>query len=225
MAETQISSELNSSSLYNEGVMAVRKRLTRVESQAQTQKRLLDAAAAIVARRGFAGASIEDIAETAGYTRGAFRANFKTKDALFLALAERTIQAAVVEIHDIMAASQLPEEMQKNLRAAYVCYTGQDKETFLLLTEAQLYALRNPRFGKKLTALFSAIYNELIQSVEHFQKQTKHTDTASAVQLVLIGFALSHGLILYNLLSPERYPDEMVSNSLKFVFDRVLPQK
>jgi hypothetical protein len=61
--------------------------------------------------------------------------------------------------------------------------------------------------------------------VEHFQKQTKHTDTASAVQLVLIGFALSHGLILYNLLSPERYPDERVSNSLKFVFDRVLPQK
>src|ERR1039457_6080970 len=122
MAEAQIFSEPNASSLYNQGVMAVGKRLTRAESQAQTQKRLLDAAAAIVARRGFAGAPIEDIAETDGYTRGAFRANFKTKDALFLALAERTIQAAVVEIHDIMAASQLPEEMQKNLRAAYVCY-------------------------------------------------------------------------------------------------------
>lgn len=203
--------------------MPVRKRLTRVESQAQTQKRLLDAAAAIVARRGFAGASIEDIAEAAGYTRGAFRANFKTKDTLFLALAERTIQAAIAEIHSTMAASQSPEETQKNLRAAYACYTGKDKETFLLLTEAQLYALRNPRFGKKLTALFDAIYDELVRSVEHFKAQSKYTDTASAVQLVLIGFALSHGLIMYNLLSPQRYPDEMVSDSLKFVFDRIFP--
>jgi len=204
--------------------MAVKKRLTRAESQAQTQQRLLDAAAAVVARRGFASAAIEDIVETAGYTRGAFHANFKNKDALFLALAERTIKAAVAEIHETMAASQSPEETQKNLRAAYVCYTGKDKETFLLLTEAQLYALRNPRFGKKLTALFNAIYDELIQAVAHFQKQTKYSDTASAAQLVLIGFALSHGLILYNLLSPERYPDQMVSDSLKFVFDRILPQ-
>jgi AcrR family transcriptional regulator len=187
--------------------------------------RLMDAAAAIVARRGFVGASIEDIAESAGYTRGAFHANFKNKEALFLALTERTIQAAIAEIHETMEASQSPEETQKNLRVAYTCYTGKDKETFLLLTEAQLYALRNPRFGKKLAALFDAVYDELVRSVEHFQAQNKYADTTSAVQLVLIGFALGHGLVLYNLLNPQRYPDVMVSDSLKLVFDRLFPQK
>jgi len=206
-------------------VMAARKRLTRVESQAQTQQRLLDAAAAIVARRGFAGASIEDIAETAGYTRGAFHANFKSKEALFLALAEKTIQAAIAEIRAVLAAPEPSEDTQKNLRTAYACYTGKDKEAFLLLTEAQLYALRNPRFGKKFTALFEKIYDELIRSVEHFKTQTKYKDSTSAVQLVLIGFALGHGLVLYNLLNPERYPDAMVSDSLKLVFDCLLPQK
>lgn len=205
-------------------VMAVRKRLTRAESRAQTQKRLLDAAAAIVARRGFAGASIEDIAETAGYTRGAFHANFKSKDALFLALAERTIQSAIGKIHETMGASQSPEATHRNLRVAYAGYTGQDKKTFLLLTEAQLYALRNPRFGEKLASLFDTVYDELIQSVDRFKAETQCTDAASAVQLVLIGFALGHGLVLYNLLSPERYPDAMVSDSLKLVFDRLLPQ-
>lgn len=205
-------------------VMATRKRLTRVESQAQTQQRLLDAAAAIVARRGFAGASIEDIAETAGYSRGAFHANFKSKDELFLALIERHVKAMLSEIHKMMMdASLSPDEMQKSLRAACACYTGSDKETYLLLTEAQLYAVRNPRFGKKLSALFGAIYDGLLSPIEYFQKQTGFNDT-SARQLVLIGFALSHGLILHNLMDPMRYPEETVSNSIEFVFDRIFPQ-
>ena len=203
--------------------MATRKRLTRVESQAQTQQRLLDAAAVIVARRGLVGASIEDIAETAGYSRGAFHANFKSKDELFLALIERHVKAMLAEIHKLMDAPLDPEEMQQNLRAACACYTGSDRETYLLLTEAQLYAVRNPRFGKKLSVLFGAIYDGLIGPIEYFQKQTKYKDT-SARQLVLIGFALSHGLILHNLMDPVRYPEETVSGSIEFVFDRIFPQ-
>jgi AcrR family transcriptional regulator len=203
--------------------MATRKRLSRVESQAQTQQRLLDAAAAIVAHRGFAGASIEDIAESAGYSRGAFHANFKSKDELFLALVDRHVKAMLSEIHKMMDAPLSPEEMQKNLRAACACYTGSDKETYLLLTEAQLYAVRNPRFGKKLSSLFGAIYDGLLGPIEYFQKQTGYNDT-SARQLVLIGFALSHGLILHNLMDPVRYPEETVSSSIKFVFDRIFPQ-
>lgn len=194
-----------------------------MESQAQTQQRLLDAAAVIVARRGLVGASIEDIAETAGYSRGAFHANFKSKDELFLALIERHVKAMLAEIHKLMDAPLDPEEMQQNLRAACACYTGSDRETYLLLTEAQLYAVRNPRFGKKLSVLFGAIYDGLIGPIEYFQKQTKYKDT-SARQLVLIGFALSHGLILHNLMDPVRYPEETVSGSIEFVFDRIFPQ-
>jgi len=93
----------------------------------------------------------------------------------------------------------------------------------LLLTEAQLYAVRNPRFGKKLSASFGAIYDDLLGPIEYFQKQTGFHD-ASAKQLVLIGFALSHGLILHNLMDPVRYPSETVTDSIEFVFDRIFPQ-
>jgi AcrR family transcriptional regulator len=204
----------------------MRKRLTREESRAQTQERLLDAAAKIFAHHGVGGAAIEEIAETAGYSRGAFHANFKSKDELFFALIERQEKAMLSEIHKIMdiPQSSSPDETQKSLRAACTCYTGSDKETYLLLTEAQLYALRNPRFGKKLSALLGTIYDDLTQIVEHFQKQTGYNFT-SARQLVLIGFALSHGLILHNLMDPERYPDEIVSGNMEFVFDRIFPQE
>jgi AcrR family transcriptional regulator len=199
----------------------MKKRLTRLESKAVTQEKLLGAAAKLFARRGFAGSSIEEIAETAGFSRGAFHANFKSKDALFLTLIEMKVKEITAEIRGMIAASNSAEENLQNLRQAYSCYSGADKDAFLLLTEAQLYAMRNPRFGKKLSALLGAIHDELIASIENFQKKIQSKHPISAEQLVLIGFAFSHGMTLHGLVDPERYSDSLVSESTRFVFDRV----
>jgi TetR/AcrR family transcriptional regulator, transcriptional repressor of aconitase len=209
---------------YNREIAFMKKRLTRQESRTLTQEKLLGAAAKIFARRGFGGTSIEEIAETAGFSRGAFHANFKSKDALFLSLVEQQVKMLTSQIRELLAASQSAEETLKNLRAAYTYFTGADKDAFLLLTEAQLYALRNPRFGKKLSSLFSAIHDELIASVKKFQENIKSKDSVGAERLVLIGFALSHGLTLYNLMDPERYSDAAVSDSSRVVFDRIFPK-
>src|SRR2546423_7431059 len=61
-------------------------RLTRAERQAQTRRELLDAAARVFVRRGFQGSSVEEIAAEAGYTRGAFYSNFRSKEELFVEL-------------------------------------------------------------------------------------------------------------------------------------------
>jgi AcrR family transcriptional regulator len=55
-------------------------RLTREESQAITRERILQAAGDIVARDGYDGASVERIAEAAGYSKGAFYSNFASKE-------------------------------------------------------------------------------------------------------------------------------------------------
>ena len=64
-------------------------RLTRDERRAQTRERLLDAAAEVFNRLGYHGASLEAVADAAGYTKGAVYSNFASKSELFLALAER----------------------------------------------------------------------------------------------------------------------------------------
>lgn len=61
-----------------------RRRLTREESQAQTRGRLLDAARTVFAGRGYHGASVEEIAEEAGYSKGAVYSNFESKEEIFL---------------------------------------------------------------------------------------------------------------------------------------------
>jgi AcrR family transcriptional regulator len=62
------------------------RRLTRAESKARTRAELLSAAEDVFLRRGFHAPSLDEIAEEAGYTRGAVYSNFGGKDNLFLAV-------------------------------------------------------------------------------------------------------------------------------------------
>ena len=78
--------------------MKARKRLTREESRELTRIRLIDAAETLFVRKGFDGASVEEISEMAGYTRGAFYSNFTDKDQVFLAVIDRRHNEALDEI-------------------------------------------------------------------------------------------------------------------------------
>ena len=64
-------------------------RLTREESQARTRSLLIEAARALISEKGFATATVRDIAEAAGFSQGAFYSNFPDKDSVLLELAER----------------------------------------------------------------------------------------------------------------------------------------
>ena len=57
--------------------------------RAHTRDRLMDAAIALFAEKGILGASVEEICERAGFTRGAFYSNFDSKDELLLAVLRR----------------------------------------------------------------------------------------------------------------------------------------
>ena len=67
--------------------MAVEK-LTRERRRQQTRDVLIAAATEVFAQRGFEGASLEEIAETAGFTRGAIYKHFADKEDLFFAVTD-----------------------------------------------------------------------------------------------------------------------------------------
>ena len=60
----------------------VRQRLTRRESRAATRAKLIESAGEVFAERGFYGASVEEITERAGFSRGAFYSNFASREEL-----------------------------------------------------------------------------------------------------------------------------------------------
>src|SRR6266513_667235 len=67
-----------------------------------TRKHLLEAAAMVFARDGFQGSSQDEIAATAGFTKGAVYSNFKSKDDLFLAVLDERFERGRAAIRGVL---------------------------------------------------------------------------------------------------------------------------
>src|SRR5262245_14758188 len=78
--------------------------LTPERRRAMTRRYLLDAAALVFAKKGFQKATLDEVAATAGFSKGAVYSNFTSKDDLFLALLEdrmdRLFEATATAIAD-----------------------------------------------------------------------------------------------------------------------------
>lgn len=74
--------------VYRYTVYSNTRRISRAESKARTRTRLLSSGAKVFAKRGYNAATVEEIADAAGFTRGAFYANFQDKADLFLTILE-----------------------------------------------------------------------------------------------------------------------------------------
>ena len=71
-----------------DATMSVRIRMTCEESREHIRAKLLASARALFATEGFGGASVDGIAEEAGFTKGAFYSNFESKEDIVLDLLE-----------------------------------------------------------------------------------------------------------------------------------------
>lgn len=85
-------------------------RLTREQSRAQTRERLLASAAVVFAREGYAGASVDRIAEEAGYSKGALYSNFASKDEIFFQLFEHYAKGQANDLFARLDAAQGADE-------------------------------------------------------------------------------------------------------------------
>jgi AcrR family transcriptional regulator len=126
---------------------STRRRLTRAEAQAQTRARLIDAARDVFARRGYYGATVEEVVAKAGYSRGAFYANFTDKADLFFAVLDQERER---QFGDLAARIEAAEEGQI-LLAMYAWFTqslsGPIERAF---AEMRLAAVDHPEHRRRL---------------------------------------------------------------------------
>ena len=85
-----------------------------------TRNRFLHSAEKIFARDGFEAAKLEEIAVVAGYTRGAFYANFSSKEDLFFALLEKEISSRIENARKQISKIHTPEQKLQALRKYFL---------------------------------------------------------------------------------------------------------
>src|SRR6201994_2883234 len=78
-------------------------RLRTRPTRDDTRDKLFEAAARVFEEQGIGGVSIEAIAAAAGFSRGAFYSNFKSKDELIIAMIEDHVAQSIRRNLDLLA--------------------------------------------------------------------------------------------------------------------------
>ena len=138
---------------YAENVpKAIKQRLTRQEGRLETKAKLLESAAQLFARGGYEGASVDLIAESAGYSKGAFYSNFESKEAIFLELLD-THKRSEIEALAQLLTQDIPALELLSLIRNYETGHGSDFDFCLLSAEFQLQASRDKTFAETYAKL------------------------------------------------------------------------
>jgi AcrR family transcriptional regulator len=129
-------------------------RLTRDQRRQLTRQALVEAAAGVFAQKGFFGASLEEIAEVAGYTRGAIYSNFDSKEELLFAVLDYSIDRQLEAVSGVMEGRGADDPVGDALAAsaAWEAAAPLGSNWAALTLELRLSAIRNPAVRKRLAA-------------------------------------------------------------------------
>ncbi|UJW81209.1 TetR/AcrR family transcriptional regulator [Hydrogenophaga sp. SL48] len=128
-------------------------RLTREESRAITRAKLLESARMVVAREGYEGASIDRIADEAGFSKGAFYSNFSSKEEIVLELLETHSSKDVTEIEALLGDSRDPLQLIEVI-SAWSLERSRDPSWGLIALEFFRRVQLDKTFGKRHRNLF-----------------------------------------------------------------------
>jgi AcrR family transcriptional regulator len=195
-------------------------RTRQTERTRATRRKLLDAAKGIFAQQGFEAARLEDIAAGAGYTRGAFYANFKSKEDIFFALFEEWVRERIESLASALSRHSDPAEKLVALRTHYA-ELATDRRLVLISMEFKLFALRHPEAHARLRsrhrrvrASFGEVFAELMGTLG------KTIPIAYPASSASLG-AVAQGLLLEHLVDPKTLSDEDVRHVLGLFFDSI----
>lgn len=177
---------------------------------------MLAAARDVFAERGFAGASTDQVAAAAGFTKGAVYSNFGSKDELFLALMEAEVAARVEAVERALAVTT---DLPGALAVVGAQLSRRDAAWQLLYLEFWQRAVRDPAARTAFVASRRELRARVAEVVERFLADHPVRTGWDAGNLTLVLIALTNGLTLEALPDPQAVPDDVLPRVLADLLD------
>lgn len=199
--------------------MAVKDGVRRRPPREEVRRRILEAATEVFLERGFAGASLEEIAATAGFSKGAVYSNFEDKDALFLALAEEEFTWRLDQLSAALADA--PEDPEAGAEAAGLSMMralAAHQRMHVLFSEFRVHADRNPGTRRRFAQRRAETRATLADTVAAYAERAGVELTMPADHVATVLLALTNGLALERLGQPEAVPDELFGEVISLLF-------
>ncbi|ROO90202.1 TetR family transcriptional regulator [Actinocorallia herbida] len=200
------------------GAAGQRVRRGRPDRRLQTRKALLDAARKLFAERGIHGAALDDVAHTAGLTKGAVYSNFAGKPDLVLALLDECVTSA------------------PRLHGRWLDASDEDRLLAQLLAEFWLYGMRDGAAGWRVAEWAENQRREIARKIaarDGTGPEGKAPEDGEAgpgasagggsepgeeaARRATLAMAMEMGLALQHLLDPDRVPAEVYRSGMELV--------
>ena len=197
-------------------------RLTRVEQREQTRMGVLAAADRLFTEHGFHATSVDQIAQAAGYTKGAVYSNFAAKEDVFFAVYERRMERAVVELERTLAASHDPAGWIESVIADTSTRRGRDDRWLATFFEFWAHVIRRPGLRARFATIHARLEPPFVSALE------RHADDHGAAlaidprQVHLAMTAMSLGLTLERLIRPDAVDADLGTRMARLVLDELV---
>src|SRR5215208_6280790 len=197
-------------------------RTTRAESRERTRASLREAAAELVAARGLQATSIEQITERAGFSRGAFYANYRTKEELFAEL----LQERVYTVYRAYAAewrdsSERPTPRETGERMAAIIGAPEGRWLFVLWLELLAHAARHPEFRDIAAGFWRGTRALATQGIRDEYAARGEDPPIDPSWIATASIALDVGLAIQHSVDPDEVSLEVYPDVFELLFGRL----
>lgn len=199
--------------------MSAERTLSRREKQRRTRQSLLEAAARLFCRRGLEGASVDEVAQAAGYTKGAFYANFKSKEELFLVMLDEQFARELERLDRALAGTQEPEEEARAAAADFIHFAS-SAEWPSLYFQFVAHAARNEEFRQELATRHRAMRERLAEILLRWKEGFGVEPALPVAQLAAMMSFMADGFLVDRIVEPDL--DEDLYTNMVGVFLRGL---
>lgn len=175
-----------------------------------TRRRVLDAADEVFAERGFHAARVEEIAERAGYTRGAVYSNFDDKGDLALAIIEHRVDAAIALLQESVGAKTSALRAAEAAGPRFMQLLLGEPSWAPLFLEFVTHAGRHPELRSRLTALYGVLAASIASLLDQVATVSGGELRVSTERLARMMLAATDGVALQRLIDPESTDDGLL---------------
>lgn len=177
-------------------------RMTRAESKLHTRAAILAAAREVFARDGFHGATLERVADEAGFTKGAVYSAFASKADLFLAVYEARVAERASRLQSL--APRTFDEAMQAASDEWRQVMRSQRGWSAALTEFWVHASRDPALRRRFAAAHRAWRRTVGAAIEAAAAAEGRALPLSGERIATAILALGNGLALEGLLGDDQ---------------------
>ncbi len=193
------------------------RRRPKGDKRLRTRARLLDAALELTRRDGFERTTLQAIAERAGMTTGAIYGNFRNRDELFMALAERQW----AQIRPVYRPGCSFAEMMQSVAEAVIAAAPERRASAVGALTFRAYALTHEEVRERFRDAMVPGYDA---GAAWFRATWSDDELPMPAEiLVRVINSLIEGLLFQRFLTPELTPDEVIRAAFAALAGRKVP--